>query len=185
MHASVQHTVVDDRVAAIAGREEHFQVRPAGEGLIGELASVDFRHDHIGKQQGDARLYFQHLQGGRGPVGFQDAITQLSQCIHRHLAHGRLVLHHKNDFLRLATRQGTNEGGGCTLGRSALQAGQINLHGGATAHLRVDLHMPAGLLDEAIHLGEPQTRTATHFLGSKKRIEGLVNDLCGHALSGV
>src|SRR5690242_21840177 len=49
-----------------------------------------------------------------------------------------------------------------------LDAWQIDLEGGPLPHLAVDPHVPARLLDDAVHRGESETRPLADLLGGEE-----------------
>jgi hypothetical protein len=54
---------------------------------------------------------------------------------------------------------------------------QVELDRRTAAELAVDLDVPAGLLDEAEHLGQPQTRSLPLAFGGEERLEGASHDV--------
>ena len=54
-----------------------------------------------------------------------------------------------------------------------------------TADLAVDLDLPAGLPDDAVHSGQPEAGPLADFLGGEERFEDTGLDLVGHPRAGV
>ena len=48
--------LLEDDILRVPGHEQHFQAGPEFEGSLGEFASTDFRHHHIGHKQIDGAL---------------------------------------------------------------------------------------------------------------------------------
>ena len=57
------------------------------------------------------------------------------------------------------------------------QPRQVDLDRRAVADLAVDLHVAAGLLDEAVDLREPEAGAVADVLGGEERLERLRSDL--------
>jgi hypothetical protein len=69
--------------------------------------------------------------------------------------------------------------------QSTRRAREINAENGSSADLAVDRDRPAGLLDEPVDHGQPETSALPRPLGRKERLEGAPADLLGHADSGI
>ena len=59
--AGIEHPVMHDGVARIAGRIEHLEVWPFPARAIGQLPSGHLRHDDVGKQERDLLIVVEHL----------------------------------------------------------------------------------------------------------------------------
>ena len=58
---------------------------------------------------------------------------------------------------------------------------QVNLDRRAFTDLAVDLHVAAGLLDEAVHLAEPKAGALARLLGGEEGLERMLHNVVGHA----
>ncbi len=115
---------------------------------------------------------------------FQHAITGGAQYLDGEGADVIIVLDDQDRFF-VATD--LDRAGLVILLRHAVdqQPRQVELDGGAMLLLRIDLHMAAGLLDEAIDLAEPETGAAADVLGREERLEHARQHILGHAAAGV
>src|SRR5205809_368837 len=78
--------------------------------------------------------------------------------------------------------------GGCRPGRRPCRSNtgrQEHAEGRALARLAGDLDPPMMLLNDAVHGGQTQARAFADFLGRKKRIEDMAEDIRSHAAAGV
>ena len=175
-----------DGVARVAGSEKdaEFGVEPAS--FLGQLRAVDLRHDDVGEEQLDVRPLREDAQRLLRAAGVDRGVAELAQRIDREAADAVVVLHHQHDVARIAQRQfaGRRLLGDAAL-RRAGEAGQVELHRRPDAGLRVDLHVPARLLDEAEHHRKTEPRALAGRLGREERIEGLLHHLRRHAGAGV
>src|SRR5947209_3840710 len=69
--------------------------------------------------------------------------------------------------------------------RSRTEKRQVDPHRGALAELAVDLHLPAGLFDEAIDLRQAEPGPLPHLFGGEERLERLLDDVLRHADAGI
>ncbi|KAF1853937.1 hypothetical protein Lal_00005148 [Lupinus albus] len=181
-HAGFELTVVQQRVLSESGDEQGPQCRTADAGEIDHLAAVHAAGQaDVGHHQIDARVGLQHPQPGGAVCRLDRGIAEVAQQIHHHQAQARLVVHHQNG-LALPCRQGRDRLLAALLFlRLAAVAGQIQAHHGALANLRINLHMAAGLLGEAVDHRQPQSGALADGLGGEEGIEGLFDHVRRHA----
>ena len=144
-------------------------------------------HQHVGEQQIDSRLGLDQLQRRLAAGGVEYEIAELAQRIDRELEHLFLVVDDQDDLAVARARQPRLGAGLPTLGLGhlALVPRQIELHRGALAGLGFDRDVPAGLLDEAIDLAQPQPRSLAQRLGGEERLERAITHRCGHSRAAV
>src|SRR5262249_1961687 len=165
----VEHAVVDDRVARVAGLVEHAGVRPGpGEGLR-ERAPAHARHHDVGQQQVDrARERLRHLERGVARPRLEDDVALRLQDLARELPEGFLVLD-EEDRLRPRPRRLPHRGLGVRRG-GLVDAGQVDLEDRAEAHLAVDPDVALALLHDAVRGSEPQPRSLARRLRGDERL---------------
>ena len=120
-----------------------------------------------------------------GERGVDHAVAQFAQRFDRQVAHAGIVLDHQDQlFAPPQWRPGALVDGH---GRRpfAGEARQVDLDRGAAPDLRIDLHVPVRLLDEAQDLAQAEARALARRLGRKEGIEGLAHHLGRHADAGI
>jgi hypothetical protein len=182
-HVGVEPALGGQDGLGVAGHEQHFDPGLDHPHSFRHLLAQHQRHDDVGDEQMDlAWIVAGHVQGLRA-VGRGDHLVAVTgEDPFRHLTQGHLVLHdqHRLPPWRplVGHRLGLRE---CYLGGDWQRDGE----GRARARLGVDPDTPAGLGDDPVDGGQAQAGSCSFPFGREERLEGMLDDLGGHAGTAV
>src|SRR6185437_10165536 len=169
----------------VARGEQHLEVRPALARLLGELDPTHTAgHHDVGEEQIESIAALDDGERSRAVLGLQHGITELLEAPQRDTPHPRVVFDDEN---RLAVLAAANLTGLAFRSRSrrGFESRQIDADRGAASELAVNLHMAAGLLDEAMDHAEAKAAAGAGAFGGVERLEGAALDFFRHARAGV
>src|SRR5439155_259081 len=148
--------MVQDEIVRVAGHVEHLHLRAAWHELLGELAAVHARHDHVGQEQMDRfRLPIGDRQRLRTMTGLQHGVAVDPERPTHDLANVVFVLHDQDGLgalrrlRRLALR--------FDHGDRVVDASQVDREGAAAAGLAVDPDRAPTLIHDAVDHRQPES----------------------------
>ena len=97
-YTGLKLTITHNDLARIAGREQDFEIWPAGLRLLREFTAIDVRHDHIGEEKNHGGMLIERLEGVFGRVRVNHRITKFGQALDRQAPYGFVVLDNENAF---------------------------------------------------------------------------------------
>lgn len=110
--AVVEHAIVDDGVASVAGGVKNPDPRPFFLNGISKLTSAHLRHNDIGEDQIDLGVPLQKKKCLHTACRLQHGVAEFVQTFGGHGADMFIVLHHQYSIVDASLRDRLGAGGG-------------------------------------------------------------------------
>jgi hypothetical protein len=186
VHFRVVRAMTGEDRLGVARHVQHGQAGTVLKDVLGDIGAEHLRHDHVGQQQVHAMgRVGRVLDRGRAATGLVDVVAVAGQDPVPELAEALLVLDQQDDLavpvlvLGRGGRHAARKRGGLVAG------GDQHGKRGPKPRLRVDLHGPAGLGDDAVDRRQPEAGAVALGLGGEEGLEDAVDGGLVHARAGV
>ena len=167
----------------VARREQHPERGPRRHDLLGEFAPVHAAGHHDVREQQIERRAVGRNRKRIGRIGGGDHLVAEALQLNRDVVADVAVVLDAEDGLRPAHDFALVIA--CGAKRAGLGLRQIDRERRAAAFFGFDLDAAAGLLDEAEHHAEPETRALADLLGREERIEDAFEDRLRNPRAGI